>query len=102
MSKTTNEISPEVRQRAVRPVRDHEHERRRRMLDAGVGQALGVANADILRPSVGMVHQAAAMNGPPFMQGLFESIEDEARVGRPAHPPACSPASRRCGGHRRR
>jgi hypothetical protein len=33
-----------------------------------------------------MVHQATAMNRPPFVQGLFESIEDEARVRRPAYP----------------
>ena len=33
-----------------------------------------------------MMHEAAAMNGPPFVQGLFESIEDEARMRRPAHP----------------
>lgn len=27
-----------------------------------------------------MVHQTAAMDGPPFVQGLFKSIESEARM----------------------
>lgn len=35
-----------------------------------------------------MMHEAATMDGPPFVQGLFESIKDEARMGGPAHPPA--------------
>jgi hypothetical protein len=38
-----------------------------------------------------MMHQTAAMDGPPFVQGLFESIEDEARMCGPAHPPADNP-----------
>jgi hypothetical protein len=41
-----------------------------RELDSGIGQALGVADADFLKPC-----RNAAMNGPPFLQGLFESIE---------------------------
>lgn len=59
-----------------------------RQFDAGFRQAFGVANADTLRAPVGVMHQAAAMDGPPFVQGLFESIEDEARMRRPAYPPA--------------
>ena len=37
---------------------------------------------------VGMVHQTAAMNRPPFVQGLLESVEHEARMRCPAHAPA--------------
>ena len=59
-----------------------------RRLDAGLGKALGVADADILGPAIRMMHEPAAMKGPPFVQGLFKSIEDEARMCRPAHPPA--------------
>ena len=28
------------------------------------------------------------MSGPPFVHGLFQSIENEARMRGPAHPPA--------------
>ena len=63
-----------------------------RALDACLRQTLGVADADILRALVGVMHEAAAMDGPPFVQGLFESIEDEARMGGPAYPPADDPA----------
>ena len=38
-----------------------------RRLDAHFGQALGVAVADILRAPVGVMPEAAAMDGPPFM-----------------------------------
>ncbi len=65
-------------------------------IDAGLGQTLGVADADILRPTVRMMNQAAAMSGPSFMQRLFESFEDEARIA-----PSGSPASRRCDERRR-
>src|SRR5690606_35505932 len=54
----------------------------------GFGEALGVANTDILRSAVRVVHQTAAMNGPPFVQGLLESVEHKARMRCPAHPPA--------------
>ena len=71
-------------QRVVVAVADTAHRR----FDAGFGEALGVADADILRSAVGMMNQTAAMNGPAFVQGLFESVEHKARVGGPAHPPA--------------
>jgi hypothetical protein len=32
------------------------------------------------------------MHGPPIMQSLLQSVEDEARMRRPAHPPADDPA----------
>ena len=34
-----------------------------------------------------MLHQAAAMSGLSLVQDLLESIENEAGMGRPAHPP---------------
>ena len=57
-------------------------------LDASFRQPLCVADADILRSAVGMMNQTAAMNGPAFVQGLFESIKDETRMSGPADPPA--------------
>lgn len=42
---------------------------------------------------VGVVHKAAAMSGGSIMQSLLQSIEDEARVCRPAHSPADDAAS---------
>ena len=51
-------------------------------LNARLGQALAVPNADVLRSTVGMMHQAAAMDGPSFVQRLLKSIENEACVRR--------------------
>lgn len=59
-----------------------------RRLYARFGQTLGVADADILSAPVGVMHEAAAMDGPPFMEGLLESIEDKARTSRRAYRPA--------------
>ena len=42
----------------------------------------------LLRSTIRMMHEPASMDGPPFMQSLFESVEDEARMGCPAYPPA--------------
>jgi hypothetical protein len=35
-----------------------------------------------------MMHEAGFSSGPPFMQRVLQSIEDEARVCGPRHPPA--------------
>lgn len=53
-----------------------------RRLNARFGKALGIVDADVLRSSDGMVHQAPAMDGPPFVQGLLQRIENEVGVGR--------------------
>ena len=58
-------------------------------LDASLGQALSVADADILRPAVLMVNQAAAMDEPAIMDGLLEGIQHEAGVCGAADP-SCS------------
>ena len=43
---------------------------------------------DVLRSPIGMVHQPAAMDGPPIMEGLLQSIEHEAGMRGPRDPPA--------------
>ena len=39
-----------------------------------------------------MVHEPAAMDRPPIVEGLFRSVQYEARMGRPAYPPADDPS----------
>lgn len=56
-------------------------------LDARFRQPLGVANADVLRPAIRVVHRTAAMIRPPFMQGPLQGVQDEAGMGRPAYAP---------------
>ena len=45
--------------------------------DARVGEPLGVAQRQILRPAVGMRDQFRVMGRSALVQGLFEGIEDE-------------------------
>src|SRR5690606_3223976 len=59
-----------------------------RGLDAGLGQALGVFDRDVLHAPVRVMDEPATAHRPSFMQRLFERIEDEAGMRRPAHPPA--------------
>ena len=54
-----------------------------RRLDAGFRQALGVLDRDVLAASVAVMHEPAAMDGPPIMEGLLQRIEHEARMRRP-------------------
>ena len=56
--------------------------------DAGLGQAFGVANADVLRPAVRMMNQCAIALGTAGVQRLLERIEHE--VG--AHGAGDAPA----------
>ena len=64
-----------------------------RRLDPGLGQALGVFDRDVLAAAIAVMDQAAAMDGPPVMEGLLQRIEHEAGVRRPAGPPADDPPS---------
>lgn len=48
-----------------------------RGLDAGLGEALGVFDRDVLNASVAMMHEAAAVNRSAFKQRLLERVEDE-------------------------
>src|SRR5216684_6049631 len=41
-----------------------------------------------LAASVAVMHEPAAMEGPPVMQSLLQRIEHEARVRRSRHAPA--------------
>ena len=59
-----------------------------RRLDARLRQPFGKANGHVLRAAVGMMNQPATFDGPPIMQCLVESIEDESRVRRSTGPPA--------------
>ena len=57
-------------------------------LDASLGQALGVPDADVLRAPVGVANQAAIALRLPGVQGLLQRIEYEVRAHRTAHSPA--------------
>ena len=50
--------------------------------------ALGVLDRDILAAAVAVMHEAAAMDGPPIMQRLLQRVEHEARMRRPRDAPA--------------
>jgi hypothetical protein len=54
-----------------------------RRLDADLGQALGVFDRDVLAASVAVVDQAAATNGTPIMESLFQGIDGQNVRGRP-------------------
>ncbi len=58
------------------------------VLDAGLSQAFGLANAHILRAAIAIVHQAAAISGPSLVKGLLQRIQHEAGMSGPGHPPA--------------
>src|SRR5271163_276829 len=53
---------------------------------------LGVSDGDVLAASIAVVHEPASLHGPPIMESLFQSVQDEAGMRRPAHPPADDPA----------
>src|SRR3984885_1802796 len=63
-----------------------------RGLDAGLRQALGVSDGDVLAASIAVVHEPASLHKPPIMESLLQSVQDEAGMRRPAHPPADDPA----------
>ena len=55
--------------------------------DAGLDQALGVSDAHVLRPSVGVMDEVA-LGGLARVQSLLERIEHEIRPGMAGDPPA--------------
>lgn len=59
-----------------------------RRLDAGLGEALGVLDRQVLRSAVAVVDQAAPMGRTAIVERLFKRIQDEACVRRPAGAPA--------------
>ena len=61
----------------------------------GLGQALGVANADVLRSSVAVVHEPGGGEGPPVVKRLLQGIEHEVGMRRPRDAPADDPTGER-------
>jgi len=52
-----------------------------------LGEPFGVANRDVLRPRIGMGHEA--IEGPPAgPDGLLEGVHDQVRGHGRRHPPA--------------
>ena len=60
-------------------------------LDASIGQALGVADRDVLHATIAVMHQAVPREGPPVVERLFQGIQDKAGLGRARHPQADDP-----------
>ena len=50
-----------------------------RGFDAGLGQAFGVANADVLGSPIGMMYKLSAGEGLALVKGLFQGIENKLR-----------------------
>ena len=65
-----------------------------RGLNAGFGQALGVADADVLRALVAMVHEPAVLARPALVQCLLQRVEDEPGAHRWRHAPAYDAAGK--------
>ena len=59
-----------------------------RGLDARLGQAFAVPDADVLRASIRVMDQAAALIGLARVQRLLQRIEHEVRSHRTAYAPA--------------
>src|ERR1700729_1455115 len=53
-----------------------------RGLDAGLRQALGVSDGDVLAASIAVVHEPASLHRPPIMESLLQSVKDEAGMRR--------------------
>ena len=52
-------------------------------LDAGLGEALGVFDRDVLAAPVAVVNETGAMHRPPLMEGLLQGIEHESGMRGP-------------------
>jgi hypothetical protein len=61
-------------------------------LDPGLGQALGVLDADVSGAAITVVDEPGALGRTAIVQGLFEGIENELSLHRPRYPPADDPA----------
>ena len=59
-----------------------------RGFDAGFGQAFAVANRDVLRTAVAVMHQLAVTFAPARVQRLLQCVEHEVGLHRTADPPA--------------
>ena len=56
--------------------------------DAGIDEPLGVAQREVLRTSVTMMHETAALERTSLMQGLLQGVEHEAGMGGSGNAPA--------------
>ena len=61
--------------------------------DICLGETLGIADTDVLRPAVGMADETSAGEGAALVQGLLQGSEHEVRPDRARHAPAHDPAS---------
>lgn len=59
-----------------------------RGFDASLGQALGVANGQVLGASVGMMNQGIGAGRLAVIQSLFQGIQHEVRTHGAVHAPA--------------
>jgi hypothetical protein len=59
-----------------------------RGLDAGLGQALGVADADVLRSLVRMMDKAILLGRTAFVERLLQRVGHELGPHRGGHSPA--------------
>ena len=60
-------------------------------LDPGFGEPLGVLDRNVLGAAIAMMNEAAAAGRPSVMERLFEGVQDEVGVRRPAGSPADDP-----------
>ena len=58
--------------------------------DSGFGETLGVLDRNILDAAIAVMDEAGAA-GPSVMERLFEGVQDEVRMRRPAGSPADDP-----------
>lgn len=68
-----------------------------RGLEAGSGKSPRAPDRNVLRAVIAMMNEPTAVDEASAVQGLFESIEDEARLGRTRNRPADDTASESVG-----
>jgi hypothetical protein len=59
-----------------------------RRFDSGFCQSFSVFDREVLAAAVRVKNEAAFVDRPSVVNGLFQSIEDKAGMGRSADPPA--------------
>jgi hypothetical protein len=60
-------------------------------LDSRFGKAFGILDGHVLRPAVAIMDEAAPMGRAAVMKCLFQGVEDEAGMRRPAGSPVDDP-----------
>ncbi len=59
--------------------------------DAGFGEALAVADRDVLAASVAVMNQAGLSNRPAILESLLQGIQDKVCMGGAGDPPSDDP-----------